>query len=104
MLPLNLIRTVMAVAANASDIELRRLSFEEAKQALTAFTPKIETARPENRELLIDAMLTAIVDHRVGDRPGRWESRARKRRPKWSTPHNQYRHIAWLPHDRSKWF
>ncbi len=75
----NLLRTVMAVAANENDIEPRKISFKGAKQALTAFAPKIEVAQPEDRGPLIDAMLTTIVYHRVGDRPGRWEPRARKR-------------------------
>jgi hypothetical protein len=104
LLAYNLLRTVMAVAANEHDIEPRKISFKGAKQALTAFAPKIEAARPENRASLIDAMLTTIAYHRVGDRPGRWEPRARKRRPKWSTPLKQPRHIAKLPHNRSKWF
>ena len=104
LLAYNLLRTIMAVAANENDIDPRTISFKGAKQALTAFAPKIEAARPENRASLIDAMLTTIAYHRVGDRPGRWEPRARKRRPKWSTPLKQPRHIAKLPHNRSKWF
>ena len=76
LLAYNLLRTVMAVAANENDIEPRKISFKGAKQALTAFAPKIEAARPENRSSLIDAMLTTIAYHRVGDRPGRWEPRA----------------------------
>jgi hypothetical protein len=104
LLAYNLLPTVMAVAANENDIEPRRLSFKGAKQALTAFAPKIEAARPEDRAPLIDAMLTTIAYHRVGDRPGRWEPRARKRRPKKATRLMQPRHIAKLPHNRSKWF
>jgi len=104
LLAYNLLRTVMAVAADENDIEPRKVSFKGAKQALTAFAPKIEAARPEDRAPLIDAMLMTIAYHRVGDRPGRWEPRARKRRPKWSTPLKQPRHIAKLPHNRSKWF
>ena len=104
LLAYNLLRTVMAVAANENDIDPRKISFKGAKQAVTAFAPKIEAARPENRAPLIDAMLTTIAYHRVGDRPGRWEPRARKRRPKWSTPLKQPRQIANLPHNRSKWF
>jgi len=82
LLAYNLLRTVMAVAASANDIEPRQVSFKGAKQVVTAFAPKIEAARPEDRAALIDAMLTAIAYHRVGNRPGRWEPRARKRRPK----------------------
>ncbi len=104
LLAYNLLRTVMAVAANENDIEPRKVSFKGAKQALTAFAPKIEAARPEDRGLLIDAMLTTIAYHRVGDRPGRWEPRARKRRPKPAARLTQPRHIAKLPHHRSKWF
>jgi len=104
LLAYNLLRTVMAVAANENDIDPRKVSFKGAKQALTAFAPKIEAARPEERAPLIDAMLTTIAYHRVGDRPGRWEPRARKRRPKWSTPLKQPRQIAKLPHNRSKWY
>jgi hypothetical protein len=104
LLAYNLLRTIMAVAANENDIEPRQVSFKGAKQALTAFAPKIEAARPEDRGPLIDAMLTTIAYHRVGDRPGRWEPRARKRRPKKATRLMQPRHIAKLPHNRSKWF
>jgi hypothetical protein len=103
LLAYNLLRTVMAVAAHENDIEPRRVSFKGAKQALTAFAPKIEAARPEDRGALIDAMLTTIAYHRVGDRPGRWEPRARKRRPKPGARLTQPRHIAKLPQHRSKW-
>jgi hypothetical protein len=103
LLAYNLLRTIMAVAANENDIEPRKVSFKGAKQALTAFAPKIEAARPEDRGSLIDAMLTTIAYHRVGNRPGRWEPRARKRRPKPAARLTQPRHIAKLPHNRSKW-
>jgi hypothetical protein len=103
LLAYNLLRTVMAVAANENDIEPRKVSFKGAKQALTAFAPKIEAARPEDREALIDAMLTTIAYHRVGDRPGRWEPRARKRRPKPAARLTQPRHIAKLPKNRERW-
>jgi len=104
LLAYNLLRTVMAVAANEVDIEPRQVSFKGAKQALNAFAPKIEAARPENRAALIDAMLTTIAYHRVGNRPGRWEPRARKRRPKPAARLTQPRRMAKLPHNRSKWF
>ncbi len=104
LLAYNLLRTVMAVAANENDTEPRKVSFKGAKQALTAFAPKIEAARPEDRAPLMNAMLTTIAYHRVGDRPGRWEPRARKRRPKKAARLTQPRHVAKLPHNRSKWF
>jgi hypothetical protein len=104
LLAYNLLRTVMAVAANENDIEPRKVSFKGAKQAVTAFAPKIEAAQPEDRGRLIDAMLMTIAYHRVGDRPGRWEPRARKRRSEPIARLTQPRHIAKLPHHRSKWF
>ncbi len=104
LLAYNLLRTVMAVAANENDIEPRKVSFKGAKQALTAFAPKIEAARPEDRRALIDAMLTTIAYHRVGDRPGRWEPRARKRRSRKANRLMQPRHIAKLSQNRSRWF
>jgi Transposase DDE domain len=103
LLAYNLLRTAMAVAASATGIEPRQVSFKGAKQALTAFAPKIEAARPEDRAPLIDAMLAVIAYHRVGDRPGRWEPRARKRRPKPGARLTQPRALARLRQNRSKW-
>jgi hypothetical protein len=104
LLAYNLLRTVMAVAAAEAGIEPRRVSFKGAKQAVTAFAPKIEAARPADRPALIDALLAVIAYHRVGDRPGRWEPRARKRRPKPGARLNQTRAEAKLPANRKKWF
>ncbi len=104
LLAYNLLRTVMAVAASENNIEPRQVSFKGAKQAVIAFAPKLEAARPEDRGRLIDALLSTLVYHRVGDRPGRWEPRAHKRRPKKFTRLMQPRHIAKLPNNRSKWF
>jgi hypothetical protein len=100
LLAYNLLRTVMAVAANENDVEPRKISFKGAKQALTAFAPKLEAARPEERASLVGAMLKAVGCHRVGNRPGRWEPRARKRRPKPSKRLNQPRHVAKLARNR----
>ena len=104
LLAYNLLRTVMAVAAAESDAEPRDISFKGAKQAVTAFAPKIEAARPEDRGRLIDALLKAIAYHRVGNRPGRWEPRARKRRPERAARLMQPRAVAKLPQNRSKYF
>jgi hypothetical protein len=104
LLAYNLLRTVMAVAAGANGLEPRQVSFKWAKQAVTAFAPKIESARPEDRPALIDALVTVIAYHRVGDRPGRWEPRARKRRPKPGARLTQPRAEAKLPENRSKWY
>src|SRR5215470_2825090 len=97
LLAYNLLRTVMAVAAAEHGIGPREVSFKGAKQVVTAFAPKIEAARSEERAALIDALLRVIAYHRVGDRPGRWEPRARKRRPKPGARLNQTRAEAKLP-------
>ena len=104
LLAYNLLRTVMAVAASENGMEPRQVSFKGAKQVLTAFAPKMEAARPEDRAALIDAMLTAMAYHRVGNRPGRWEPRATKRRPRHGARLNQTRAEAKLPENRRKWF
>src|SRR6516225_6676468 len=57
LLAYNLLRTAMAVAAGENGIEPRQVSFKGSKQAVTAFAPKIEAARPKDRTALIDAML-----------------------------------------------
>jgi hypothetical protein len=85
-------------------IEPRHVSFKGAKQAVMAFAPKIEAARPTKRIRLIDALLTAVAYHRVGDRPGRWEPRARKRRPKPGFRLMKPRAEARLPQNRSKYY
>jgi hypothetical protein len=104
LLAYNLLRTVMAVAAAEVGIEPREVSFKGAKQAVTAFAPKIEAARPEDRPALIDALLAVIAYHRVGDRPGRWEPRARKRRRKPGAYLHEPRAATKQAKDRSKWF
>ena len=104
LLAYNLLRTVMAVAAHESDVEPRAISFKGAKQVVTAFAPKLEAAPPEQRAGLVAALLKAVAYHRVGDRPGRWEPRARKRRPKPGKRLTQPRRIAKLARNRAKWY
>jgi len=103
LLAYNLLRTVMAVAASENNVEPRKISFKGAKQTLTAFAPKLEAARPKERARLVGAMLKAVGYHRVGNRPGRWEPRARQRRPKPSKRLNQPRRVAQLARNRAKW-
>lgn len=104
LLAYNLLRTVIAVAASENAVEPRAISFKGAKQALTAFAPKLEAARPQQRAKLVDAMLKAVAYHRVGNRPGRWEPRARKRRPKPGARLMQPRCDAKLARNRAKWY
>jgi hypothetical protein len=94
----------MAVAASEKGILPCQVSFKGAKQVLTAFAPKIEGARSKERAGLIEAMLSAVAYHRVGNRPGRWEPRARKSRRRPGAPLMQPRAIAKLEDNRSKWY
>jgi hypothetical protein len=82
LLAYNLIRGVMAKAAEAHAKEPRQLSFKGTLQTMTAFQDSLRQASPSERSRLIAAMLEAIASHRVGDRFGRVEPRANKRRPK----------------------
>jgi Transposase DDE domain len=82
LLAYNLIRGVMAKAAAVHDKQPRLLSFKGALQTMTAFQDALRRAGPSDREVLVREMLRAIAHHRVGDRFGRVEPRANKRRPK----------------------
>jgi hypothetical protein len=104
LLAYNLLRTVMAAAAVAAGVEPREVSFKGAKQLVAAFAPKLEAARPAERARLVEALLSAVAYHRVGDRPGRWEPRARKRRSERCTRLTRRREIARLPENRPKWY
>lgn len=82
VLAYNLIRTIMAQAADRSAIEPRSISFKTTLQVLEAFQPVIANLdrRPSAlRTQLYDDLLAAIAIHRVGNRPDRIEPRRRKR-------------------------
>ena len=82
LLAYNLIRTLMAQAADANLCEPRHLSFKGTLQTLNAFAERLESAGGRTKAELYTWLLAAIGSHRVGDRPNRVEPRARKRRPK----------------------
>ena len=76
----NLIRTVMAQTAAQHKLEPRQISFKGALQTLAAFAPHALTARWQELPELAERLRAAIAQHRVADRPDRYEPRARKRR------------------------
>jgi Transposase DDE domain len=82
MLVYNVLRGLIVTAAMENGAAPRELSFKGTLQAITAFRDTLRTADPERRSKLWQAMLAAIAYDRVGDRPGRVEPRAKKRRPK----------------------
>jgi len=85
LLAYNLTRKVMAQAALAQALSPRQLSFMATVQILNEFRHDLLSAAPERLPHLAAIIFTAITTHRVGDRPGRCEPRAVKRRAK---PHD----------------
>jgi len=79
LLAYNLIRTVIARAAEAHDRQPYEISFKGALQTINTFRDyMLMDLCPQWYEEL----LRAIAFHEVGHRPGRYEPRAKKRRPK----------------------
>lgn len=76
LLAYNLIRTAMAQVAVASDRQPRQLSAAGTVQALAAFAEVLDTGAG------YQAFVRLVLAYPVGDRPNRFEPRARKRRPK----------------------
>lgn len=75
----NLIRLVMAQSASLSDILPRQISFKHALQLWAAYRHRKSSF--DNEDAL--AILCVLISENcVGDRPGRTEPRAVKRRPK----------------------
>ena len=84
ILAYNLIRTIMAQAAERDSIIPRTISFKATLQTLAAFQLLIDLQGRQNsaiRQRLYDQILDAITTHRVADRPDRYEPRKRKRNP-----------------------
>jgi len=82
LLAYNLIRTVMAQAAHRHNLPPRTLSFKDTLQQLNAFKKRFLRTAKKRLSTMYGHLLKAIVSHRVGNRPGRSEPRAVKRRRK----------------------
>jgi Transposase DDE domain len=82
LLAYNLVRGVMARAARRAQLDPARVSFAGAVQTLLEYLPQLLTVAVLERERLWREMEAAIGQHRVGDRPDRYEPRQVKRRPK----------------------
>ena len=83
LLAYNLIRSVMAQAADKHHVQPRTLSFKGAVQTLEAFQPLLAYAGGRShqfREQLFQELLDAIATHQVANRPDRIEPRKKKRR------------------------
>jgi Transposase DDE domain len=82
LLAYNLIRAVMAQAAQDLGCPPRELSFTGALQAVRAFAERLLEADAARAAELREWLLIVVGSYQVGDRPDRVEPRARKRRPK----------------------
>ena len=93
VLAYNLIRTIMARAADKADVEPRTISFKMTLQTLKAFQPVLANLRrcpSDFRQQLYDEMIAAISVHRVGDRPDRFEPRKIKQPTR---KHHDFLHV-----------
>jgi Transposase DDE domain len=96
LLVYNLLRTVMAQAAAAATVRPDQLSFTGALQTINAFLPQVRAVQTSaDAQALWDVLLWAVAEHRVGNRPDRYEPRAVKRRaqnyPRLQEPREQAR-------------
>ena len=82
LLAYNLIRTVIAQSASLFGILPRKISFKGTVQTLEGFRDKITLVAQKKLPELYRALLKAVAGHGVGNRLGRSEPRAVKRRPK----------------------
>lgn len=76
----NLIRGVMAAAAQQAGRCPWQISFKGTLQTLSQFLPLL--LGDVQTQVWCEALLTAVAAHLVGDRPDRFEPRRVKRRPK----------------------
>lgn len=79
LLAYNLIRLLMAQAARCADVHPRELSFKHTVQLWTEWTAQAHAGYPARASTTLFELIAQV---KVGDRPGRIEPRARKRRPK----------------------
>ena len=101
----NLIRGVMAEAAQVHAAQLERLSFKGAVDALRQYSAVLAQARTNRlkRKLWQDLLRTLACDL-VPLRPGRTEPRALKRRPKpFPLLNRPRRKFIELPHRNNRW-
>ena len=77
LLAYNLIRLLMAQAAVSAEVNPRQLSFKHTVQIWTEWTAQGLSAASHN-----NVLFTLIAQIKVANRPGRFEPRMKKRRPK----------------------
>ena len=85
LLAYNLIRQTMLQSAQAAGVSPRQMSFTAALQSIAAGWLLVAVSNDALAALLIHAATAGLPSHVIGNRPGRIEPRAIKRRPK---PHD----------------
>ncbi len=103
MIAHNLLRWVMTQAAREHQVDLYRISFTGAMDALRHSATAMAQAKTANKRQEIWAdLLHTLADDLVPERPGRREPRAVKRRPKpyprLNKPRRQFREDGQLSH------
>ena len=91
LLGYNLIRGVMATAAQQAGKCPWEISFKGTLQTLSQFLPLLMAGA--TTEAWCEALLTAVAAHLVGNRPNRFEPRRVKRRPKHYLLLQKHRHL-----------
>ena len=82
LLAYNLLRKTMLQAAADTNLSPRQLSFALALQTMAASWVTIPTMDKSKQVTLIETQIASLTSKLVGNRPGRSEPRAIKRRPK----------------------
>jgi hypothetical protein len=73
----------MAQAAAVAPVRPDQVSFTGALQTINAFLPQMRAVQTsEDAQALWEVLLWAVGEHRVGNRPDRYEPPAVKRRAK----------------------
>ena len=78
----NFIRIIMAQACEQHNALPWKISFKGSVQQINSFSPYFLSGSEEKNKILYAEMLQLIVKNKIGNRPGRTEPRAVKRRPK----------------------
>jgi hypothetical protein len=78
----NIIRIIMAEACIRHNAIPNRISFKGTVQLLNKFMPHFINSSSKENKMMYAALLNKIVKNKIGNRPGRVEPRAVKKRPK----------------------
>ena len=89
LLVYNLIRGLMARAATGLKSQPRKISLKAAQEAIQEFHVLLLQAESVLLPRMVKSMVRIATEHVVGNRPGRSEPRAVKRRPK---PYKRLQH------------